>query len=110
MLTYAASEQGCSYAFTKHGGHIPAFEVPAVDTTGAGDGFTAGFLHKLIEVTDEWQAEEKEVDGFEGLMPRGHQACFFGLLLSLLALLVQRLRLLLPRGHQACVRAEGLID
>ena len=63
-----------------------------MDTTGAGDGFTAGFLHKLIEVTDAWQAEEKEVDGFEGPMPRGHQACVLSLVLSLLALLVQRLR------------------
>ncbi|NDJ52293.1 MAG: fructokinase [Chloroflexi bacterium] len=28
--------------------HVPGFAVKAIDTTGAGDGFTAGFLHRLL--------------------------------------------------------------
>ena len=31
-----AGDKGCSYAFRKNGGSMPAFEIPVVDTTGAG--------------------------------------------------------------------------
>jgi fructokinase len=34
------------------GGELPAFAVPVMDTTGAGDAFTAGLLHGLIERPD----------------------------------------------------------
>lgn len=39
--TLIASKDGCA--------HIPAYEVDAVDSTGAGDSFWGGFLHKLLE-------------------------------------------------------------
>lgn len=35
---------------------IPAFQVNAIDTTGAGDAFNGGFLAALTEGKDEWEA------------------------------------------------------
>lgn len=44
-----AGEKGCSYCLGDHEGHLPAFEVEAEDTTGAGDSFLAGFIHQLCQ-------------------------------------------------------------
>jgi fructokinase len=51
---------------------MPAFEIPVVDTTGAGDGFTAGLLHQLIKATDQWQSDFIDLEGYDDPMPRGH--------------------------------------
>ncbi|MCS6782168.1 MAG: carbohydrate kinase [Gloeomargarita sp. SKYBB_i_bin120] len=40
--------QGCAYRVGSHSGHSPAFPVTAVDTTGAGDAFVAGWLHQWV--------------------------------------------------------------
>jgi fructokinase len=40
--------QGCDYQIGAYRGHCPAFGVDAVDTTGAGDAFVAGWLYQLV--------------------------------------------------------------
>ena len=40
-------ENGCSYCLAENEGKVPAFSIPVVDTTGAGDSFVAGFVHQL---------------------------------------------------------------
>ena len=42
-------ENGCAYCLSENEGKIPAFAIPVVDTTGAGDGFLAGFIHQLAK-------------------------------------------------------------
>ena len=42
-----AGEKGCHYWIQGAAGHVPAFPVTTVDTTGAGDAFLAGFLHQI---------------------------------------------------------------
>ncbi|MGB3536326.1 MAG: carbohydrate kinase [Microcoleaceae cyanobacterium] len=44
-----AAEQGCRCWMMGHSITVPAFTVPVVDTTGAGDSFTAGILHQLSQ-------------------------------------------------------------
>jgi sugar/nucleoside kinase (ribokinase family) len=49
--TRVVAKLGKEGAMTLDGGnvvHVPAYPVPAVDTTGAGDSFNAGFLHRWL--------------------------------------------------------------
>ena len=41
-----AGDRGCTYQIGQHCGAVPAFPIQPIDTTGAGDGFVAGFLHQ----------------------------------------------------------------
>ncbi|MDX2240808.1 MAG: carbohydrate kinase [Leptolyngbyaceae cyanobacterium bins.302] len=57
-----AGEKGCAYSINGNEGKIPAFAMPVIDTTGAGDSFVAGFLHQLCQrgvqpLTDAAQVE-----------------------------------------------------
>ncbi|MEB3180902.1 MAG: carbohydrate kinase [Nostocaceae cyanobacterium] len=42
-------ENGCGYCLGENEGKLPAFSIPVVDTTGAGDSFLAGLIHQLIQ-------------------------------------------------------------
>lgn len=53
LVLYTCGSKG-AYAYTqKAGAYAPALPVKAIDTTGAGDGFTGAFLKKLSEVCPE---------------------------------------------------------
>lgn len=41
--------QGAHYCFGSIAGRIPGFRVDVEETTGAGDAFTAGFVHQLLQ-------------------------------------------------------------
>lgn len=42
-------DKGCHYCLNENEGYLPAFIMDVRDTTGAGDGFVAGFVHKLCQ-------------------------------------------------------------
>lgn len=44
-----AGAAGCGYCISQNEGKLPAFNVDVEDTTGAGDGFVAGFVHQLCQ-------------------------------------------------------------
>eukprot|EP00879_Flechtneria_rotunda_P018006 GHRR01018870.1.p1 GENE.GHRR01018870.1~~GHRR01018870.1.p1 ORF type:complete len:261 (+),score=89.91 GHRR01018870.1:579-1361(+) len=48
-----AGDEGAAYCCRstkgEHTGFVPVFKLDVVDTTGAGDAFTAGFVYKLLE-------------------------------------------------------------
>jgi fructokinase len=52
-ILVTAGEKGCRYRLGENEGEIPAFPVAVVDTTGAGDGFSAGFLHRCCQRGEE---------------------------------------------------------
>lgn len=44
--------------------HEPGFRVQAVDTTGAGDGFVAGVLVRMLDFGDDWASHLPEIVRF----------------------------------------------
>ncbi len=47
LVVVTDGERGCQYATADVYDSLPAFSVKVADTTGAGDGFVAGLLHRL---------------------------------------------------------------
>jgi fructokinase len=47
-LLITLGERGCCYSLGEFSGTVSGFQVNAIDTTGAGDGFVAGCLHQLV--------------------------------------------------------------
>ncbi|CAI5483818.1 unnamed protein product [Closterium sp. Yama58-4] len=47
LLLVTEGEKGCRYYTEQYQGRVDGFSVSAIDTTGAGDAFVAGFLRKL---------------------------------------------------------------
>ncbi|MEM0216611.1 MAG: carbohydrate kinase family protein [Candidatus Bathyarchaeia archaeon] len=48
IVAVKLGSQGCYVTDGKESFHVEAFNVPVIDTTGAGDAFCAGFLYGLI--------------------------------------------------------------
>jgi fructokinase len=44
-----AGKKGCYYCLSDIEGYAPSFNINAIDTTGSGDAFVAGFLHQLCQ-------------------------------------------------------------
>ncbi|WP_409343190.1 carbohydrate kinase family protein [Paenibacillus sp. MBLB4367] len=59
LLVTLGSEGTFYYRGTGASGHVPAFEVRTVDTTGAGDGFFGAFLYRAAESGKALEAWEK---------------------------------------------------
>jgi len=52
--------QGCYFRTARAEGTAPAFSVQVVDTTGAGDGFVAGMLSRLLDLAPGIEALSEE--------------------------------------------------
>ncbi len=55
-----AGEKGCAYWVQGNSGKMSAFSIQVVDTTGAGDGFTAGILYQFCQYSTE-QLQNPEI-------------------------------------------------
>ena len=55
-LIVTLGKDGCRFYTAEFQGAVPGFHVNTVDTTGAGDGFMAGFLSGLLTNPDAWKS------------------------------------------------------
>jgi fructokinase len=55
LLVTTMGRDGCHYFTEKADRRVPGFEVDAIDTTGAGDGFVAGMLMGLVRRPAIWK-------------------------------------------------------
>jgi fructokinase len=57
-----AGAKGCYYSLDRQNGFVPAFDVDAIDTTGAGDSFVAACIHQLCQAgIESIQSQEAAV-------------------------------------------------
>lgn len=64
MVAITFGEKGCYYCTEKERGYVEGFKVNVVDTTGAGDGFVAGMLYKVLEFWDDFPQRGEELFRF----------------------------------------------
>ncbi|MBC7328081.1 hypothetical protein H5T87_08205 [bacterium] len=64
LVAVTFGERGCYYSTGKDSGYVEGFKVKVVDTTGAGDGFVAGMLYKILELGDEFTQRGREIFRF----------------------------------------------
>jgi fructokinase len=50
LIFITLGAEGCFYRQGDMSGQIPTYDVKTIDTTGAGDAFLGGMLHRLLEV------------------------------------------------------------
>jgi fructokinase len=55
LLVVTIGRNGCHYFTEKADHRVTGFQVDAIDTTGAGDGFVAGMLMGLVRRPDVWK-------------------------------------------------------
>jgi fructokinase len=67
-----------SYCLSDYEDKLPAFSVDTVDTTGAGDGFVAGFVHQLCQ-----QGLQQSFATAESVRNIVRYACAVGALITL---------------------------
>jgi fructokinase len=48
-----AGAKGCDYLLADRVGFVPSFDVPAIDTTGAGDSFVAACIDRIVRLGQE---------------------------------------------------------
>ncbi len=57
---------GAAYRWRKAEGYVEGFKVAAVDGTGAGDGFVAGFLSRLLQTRSDLRKLRPDVHALSG--------------------------------------------
>ena len=60
VIFVTLGDAGCYYRINKGTGHIPAYKVPVIDTTGAGDSFFGSMLYQIIEGNKELDSITKD--------------------------------------------------
>lgn len=63
LVVLSCGEKGAYYYYQGIQGHLNAYDIEAVDTTGAGDCFMGALLYKLHEKELEMDFHEEELDG-----------------------------------------------
>lgn len=61
LVVVTRGEKGCYYNNGKCSGYVEGFEVDVVDPLGAGDGFVAAMLHRLIETDDLCELNDSQL-------------------------------------------------
>jgi len=64
LVVITLGEKGCYYCSREGKGYVEGFKVKVVDTTGAGDGFVAGMLFKILEFGENFSKRGEEIFRF----------------------------------------------